>query len=97
MIKKYQVTIKFEMTEEMMSHVPAHRVYINSLINKKIIDLYTVSIESFRSWIVINAKTKKEVQNILSKTPLFPYWTIEIDELFVYDGQTYRLPSFELN
>ena len=34
----YQVTIHFEMDEEFMSLVPAHRVYINSLIDKGTID-----------------------------------------------------------
>ncbi len=94
---KYQVTIHFKMDDEFMTLVPPHRVYINNLINKSIIDYYAVSMETHRTWILINALNKNEVMNILSKSTLFKYWKIEIDELFVYDGQNYRLPKVELN
>ena len=97
LINKYQVTVHFDMDDDFMGFVPAHRLYVNSLIEKNIIDYYTVSMESQRSWIVINATSKKEVEHYLSKSPLFKYWTVEIDELFVYDGQSYRLPALQLN
>jgi len=94
---KYQVTIHFDMDDEFMSLVPAHRVYIDSLIDKGTIDYYSVSMETQRCWMVVNAANKKEVEDYLLKTPLHKYWTIEIDELFVYDSQTYRLPALQLN
>ena len=94
---KYQVTINFDMDDEFMSLVPPHRVYVNSLIEKSIIDTYTVSMETQRCWIIINAKSKKEVKKILALSPLHKYWSIEIDELFVYDGYSYRLPALQLN
>jgi len=94
---KFQVTIHFEMDDEFMSLVPPHRVYINSLIDKGIIDYYSVSMETQRCWIIMNALTKKEVSNYLTKSPLAKYWTIEIDELFVYDAQSYRLPALQMN
>jgi hypothetical protein len=96
-ISKYQVTIHFEMDEHFMTLVPSHRTYINYLINKGIIDSYTVSLESQRSWIIINAVTKKEVEDYLNRSPLYRYWTCEIDELYVFDGQNYRLPALQLN
>ena len=96
-LNKYQVTVHFNMDEEFMGFVHAHRLYINSLIEKNIIDYYTVSMESQKSWMVFNAATKIEVEKYLSKSPLNKYWTIEIDELFVYDGQSYRLPALQLN
>ncbi len=96
-LNKYQVTVQFEMDENFMTLVPAHRTYINSLIEKNIIDYYTVSMETQRSWMVFNAASKKEVKKYLSKSPLYKYWTVEIDELFVYDGQNYRLPALQLN
>ena len=96
-INKYQVTLRFEIDDEFMGFVPAHRLYINSLIEKNIIDIYTVSMESQRAWVIINASSKKQVEKYLTKSPLFKYWTIEIDELFLYDGQSYRLPAVQLN
>lgn len=80
-----------------MALVPSHRTYINLLINKAVVDHYAVSIESQRSWITLNAEDKQEVEQILRKSPLFPFWTYEIDELFVLDGQHYRLPEVNPN
>ena len=85
------------MGEDFMDLVPPHRTYINFLINKGVIDHYAVSMETQRSWITLNAKDKKEVEKILKKSPLFKYWTFEIDELFVLDGQHYRLPEVNPN
>ena len=95
--KRYIVTINFFMDDQFMSFVPPHRTYINYLINKGIIDSYAVSMESYRSWIIMICKTKAEARDYLQKSPLYKYWTIEIDELFVYDGQTYRLPALQMN
>lgn len=96
-LKKFHATINFYVDDDFMTLVPPHRTYINYLINKNIIESYTVSLESYKSWIVLNAKSKDEVKDYLSKSPLHKYWTIEVNELFVYDGQSYRLPTLQLN
>ncbi|MGK2860939.1 MAG: hypothetical protein ACSLE0_03345 [Chitinophagaceae bacterium] len=96
-MKKYQVTIQFVMTENFMELVPPHRTYINYLINKEIIDQYAVSMETKRVWITMTAQTKSEVEDFLKKSPLFKFWTWEIDEIFVLDGQHYRLPAVQPN
>ena len=96
-MKAYQVTINFDWNDEFAALIPAHRTYINMLINKNIIDQYVVSMESQRVWVTLNAETKSEVEKILKKSPLHKYWTYEIDELFVVDGQLYRLPAVTPN
>jgi hypothetical protein len=96
-MKKFQAIIKFTMDENFMSFVPSHRTYINYLINKGVIDIYAVSMESQTCWITLNAESKAEVDNYLTKTPLYKYWTYVIEELFVYDSQQYRLPAVQLN
>jgi len=85
------------MSEEFMELVPPHRTYVNYLINKDIIDQYAVSMETQRAWITLNAESKEEAEKILGKSPLFKFWTYEIDELFVLDGQHYRLPAVQPN
>jgi len=96
-MKKFQAIIHFDMDEQFMNLVPPHRTYVNYLINKNIIDQYVVSMESQRVWVTLNAETKSEVEKILKKSPLHKYWTYEIDELFVIDGQLYRLPAVTPN
>lgn len=85
------------MDEEFMTLVPAHRTYINFLLNKGIVETYSVSMETQQSWIVINAYSKTEVEELLKKSPLSKYWSYEIVELFVYDSQSTRLPAVQLN
>jgi hypothetical protein len=94
---KYHVTIQFEITEEFMQLVPPHRTYINHLIKKDIIEHYAVSLESQRAWITLNADSKQEVEKILEKSPLYKFWNFEVNELFVLDGQHYRLPEVNPN
>ncbi|MFY7899320.1 MAG: hypothetical protein ACOVNY_03975 [Chitinophagaceae bacterium] len=96
-MQKFQAIIKFTMDERFMTLVPPHRTYINYLMNKGIIDSYAVSMESQTSWITLNCETKAEADNYLCKSPLYKYWTYEIEELFVYDSQHYRLPAVQLN
>jgi hypothetical protein len=55
-MKKYQVTIHFEMRDDFMELIPPHRTYINMLINKDVIDQYAVSVETQRVWVTLTAK-----------------------------------------
>ena len=96
-MNKYLVTIEFEWTEDSMQLIPEHRNYINWLIEQQILEHYAVSMEVQRLWITINASNKKEVEKLLSKTPFYPFWKLDICELIVWDGQNYRLPVVQLN
>ncbi|WP_295233148.1 hypothetical protein [Sediminibacterium sp.] len=96
-MKKFQAIIHFKMDDQFMTLVPAHRTYINFLMNKGIIDSYAVSMESQTCWITMNTDTKEAADQYLVKTPLYKYWTYSIEELFVYDSQHYRLPALQLN
>lgn len=96
-MKKFQAIIHFKMDDQFMTLVPAHRTYINFLMNKGIIDSYAVSMESQTCWITMNTETKEAADQYLVKTPLYKYWTYSIEELFVYDSQHYRLPALQFN
>jgi len=85
------------MNDEFMNLVPKHRTYINYLINKNVIENYAVSMETQRVWITMHAESKAEIEKLLIKSPLYKYWTYEVDELFVLDGQHYRLPALQPN
>jgi len=85
------------MNDEFASLVPSHRTYINRLIEQGAIDHYVVTMETQRVWITFSAEDKAAVEKYLSKSPLFKFWTYEIDELFVVDGLHYRLPVVQLN
>lgn len=80
-----------------MKLISEHRAYINTLIEDLVIDHYAVSMEIQTVWITINAKNKNEVKKLLSKSPFYKFWKLEIFELMVWDGQNYRLPAVQLN
>jgi hypothetical protein len=97
-MNKYQVSFSFTMDENFMSYVPEHRTYINDYINKHVIEYYSVSIEAHKCWMIINAASKQEVQNILNGSVLNTYWhNVEIDTLFVYDSAALRWPELIYN
>ncbi|MBL0133867.1 MAG: hypothetical protein IPP79_07600 [Chitinophagaceae bacterium] len=66
-MKKFQATIHFEMDDDFMSLIPSHRVYINSLIEKGIIDQYVVSMETQRLWITMSGEDKADVEKETEK------------------------------
>jgi hypothetical protein len=45
----------------------------------------------------LNGDSKKQIIKTLAKSPLFKFWTYEVDELLVLDGQHYRLPAVQPN
>ncbi len=96
-MKKYQVTIKFRMSDDFMQLIPDHREYINSLIEDNVIDQYAVTMESQTIWITFSAKNKREIRKYLTGSPLFKYWKFQVNELVVVDGQLHRLPAVQLN
>ncbi len=96
-MKKFQAVIHFTMDDAFMNLIPSHRTYINYLINKKIVESYAVSMESKTVWGTINADSKTEADQYLSKSPLYRYWSYHIEELVVYDGQMFRLPAVQYN
>lgn len=96
-MKKYQAIIKFDWNEEAMSVIQEHRSYINELIDEQVIEHYVVSMETQQVWITMNATNKREAKEILDRSPFSPFWTIELNELFLWDGMGYRLPAVQLN
>ena len=81
----------------MMKLLQKHREHINALIDEQVIDHYVVSMEVQTVWITMNAKTKREVRSLLTPSPFYKYWKIQVHELVVWDGQNYRLPALQLN
>ncbi|ANE53117.1 hypothetical protein [Flavisolibacter tropicus] len=96
-MSKFLVTVQFTWSDEMALKLEEHRTYINSLIEEQIIEHYAVSMEVQQVWITINADSKKEVEEVLSVSPLYKYWKLEVWELVLWDGLSYRLPALQLN
>ncbi|GAA4327843.1 hypothetical protein [Flaviaesturariibacter amylovorans] len=96
-MKKYQAIIQFEWSDEAMSVIPEHRAYINELIDEQIIEHYAVSMETQQVWVTMNADNKEQAREVLDQSPFARFWTMEVHELFLWDGHNYRLPAVRLN
>jgi len=97
-MNKYQVIVTFPTPDsQFMAKIPAHRAYINKLIYDEVIEYYAISAERTSGWIVMNANSKREVIDILEKSPLFSYFELDIDQLMVFDSTAYRFPKMVLN
>jgi hypothetical protein len=96
-MKKYLVIATFQWNDEMMKLIPEHREHINLLIDDQVIDHYIVSMEIQTVWITMNSKNKTAIKKLLSPSPFYKYWKIQVIELMVWDGQNYRLPALQLN
>jgi hypothetical protein len=96
-MNKYIATILFEWTDEMNALLKEHSTFINELIEEHVLEHYAVSMEVQTAWATINADSKEDVKEILSVSPLYQYWTLDIRELIVWDGLSYRLPALQLN
>ncbi len=96
-MKKYQAIVQFEVEEDFNELIAPHRVYINYLINKEIVDQYVVSLELQTVWITLNAESTKNAEKVLKQAPLAKFWTWQLTELGVWDGQLYRFPAVQPN
>jgi hypothetical protein len=96
-MKKYQAIIHFEWNDEAMAVIQEHRTYINELIDEQVIEHYVVSMETQLVWITLNADSPAQAREILEASPFSPFWTLELNELFLWDGLGYRLPAVQLN
>lgn len=96
-MKKYQAIIQFKWNDEAAAIIEEHRAYINELIDEQVIEHYVVSMETQQAWVTLNAETREEAQEVLDNSPFAKFWTIELNELFLWDGIGYRLPAVQLN
>lgn len=86
-----------ELDADFMRMIPAHRAYINELINKGIIITYSISFDRTKGWIIFSANEAEEVLDIVQQFPIHQFITIEINELFIHDGEAFRFPKLHYN
>lgn len=84
--------------EEFLALIPQHRSFINRLLSEKVIETYAISAERRRGWVTINGDDAGAVRAVVEQFPLYRYfYSIEIDELFIFDSAAARFPRISLN
>jgi muconolactone delta-isomerase len=99
MKKQFMVEIFLPEAMEMdfMRMIPAHRAYINELITNGTILSYSISFDRSKGWIIFYSDKAEEVLDIVQQFPIHRFITIEINELFIHDGEAYRFPKMNYN
>ncbi|MDZ4668499.1 MAG: muconolactone Delta-isomerase family protein [bacterium] len=82
---------------DFMRMIPAHRAYINELIAAGQILSYSISFDRSKGWIIFLSERADEVLDIVQQFPIHQFITIEINELFIHDGEAYRFPKLNFN
>lgn len=97
-MNRYLVTLLFPaIDEEFMSLIPAHRYFINELIEKDIVLSYAVNSKRTKAYIFIGGESEEKIIEHLQKSPLIKHVKLEVEELFVYDSSGIRFPKLVMN
>ncbi|MBK7667030.1 MAG: hypothetical protein IPJ32_06530 [Sphingobacteriaceae bacterium] len=91
------ITLPEVFTQKFIALIPKHRTLINELMDKNIIRSYSLDMERHNVWAFIDAKTEKEVMDILSSFPIIKDVKATIHELAFYDSAPVGLPELIMN
>jgi hypothetical protein len=99
-MSKFVVSVRLPefFDEEFVALIPAHRTFVNRLIEQSVVEVYAISADRSRGWITMNGPSSEAVRAIVEQLPLYRFFKqIEIDELFLFDSSTSRFPRISLN
>ena len=84
-------------TTRFMALIPKHRNIINTLLEKRTLLSYSLDMERHNVWAFFDAKSEKEVMDILSTFPIIKDVKVKITELAFYDSAPIGLPELIMN
>lgn len=85
-------------TDEIASMVPAHREHIAHLFSQGRLYSYSVSHNRRMVWCVVNAEDEQEAMEMVSKFPLYKYFTdVACHPLLFHNTLPATLPDISLN
>lgn len=91
------ITLPEIFSTKFMSLIPKQRSLINKLLEKNVIRSYSLDMERHNVWAFIDAKSEKEVMDILSSFPIINDVSVNIHELAFYDSAPVGLPELIMN
>lgn len=82
---------------EFQKMIPAHRAYINELINRRVIESYSINQERTRGWIIMNGTDEEDILGYVEQFPIYRWIRVNVEELMVHDSELYRFPTLIMN
>ena len=94
----YMVTLNLEpLDDPFWDLLPAHRKLINDLLVEGVIELYCISEDRTRGWIVFHAESERQVRDMVDNFPIRDYFTYEVSSLFILNNAVSLWPKVHLN
>ncbi len=91
------ITLPNVFTQKFAALIPAQRKRINKLLEDHVILSYALDMGRNNVWITMQARSQKEVMDILSTFPIIKEVTVDIQELAFYDTAPVGLPELIMN
>lgn len=93
------VTMSFPpyFTDDFVALIPKQRAMIVKLLTKGKLANFSLNEQRSRGWMVVNAKSRQDVENVLERFPMYEYFDYEIDELILHDTAFLGLPDVVMN
>ncbi|MEM0997522.1 MAG: muconolactone Delta-isomerase family protein [Bacteroidota bacterium] len=98
-MNKFMVTMSFPpfLTDEFVALIPRQRAMIVQLLSNGKLTNFSLNDQRSNAWMVINAKSEQEVEELLARFPLHDFFDYEIHTLVVHDTAFMGLPKVVLN
>lgn len=95
----FQVHIKLPeiFTKRFAALIPKQRERVNQLMETRVILNYALDMDRANLWVTIQAKSNKEVMDILATFPIISFVKVEIFELAFFDSAPMGLPELIMN
>lgn len=98
-LETFQVHIKLPdfFSKRFASLIPAQRERVTQLMEARVILNYALDMERANLWITMQAKSQKEIMDILATFPIIKFVKVEIFELAFFDSAPMGLPELIMN
>ena len=84
-------------TEDFVSLIPRQRAMIVKLLSNGKLTNFSLNDQRSNAWMVVNAESEEEVEDLLGRFPMYDYFEYEIHQLIMHDTAFMGLPKVVLN
>lgn len=98
-MRKFMIQLSFPgyFTPDFVQLIPKQRGQIVRLLAEGRIANFSLSMERSNAWMVMNAKSEEEAEDVLERFAMYEYFEYEIFELALHDTKNAGFPELVLN
>jgi hypothetical protein len=85
------------LSREFIKLIPKQRAFVKRMMNEGVISNYSLSFDKKKLWVIINADTPFDVNNIVGSFPIFNHIRYKINNLLFHENNFTSIPQMWLN